>query len=254
MIRDDVSYRGARVGRIIGLEKGTDTAMNKNNRVLFVLTSHSQLGTSGVLPPTGAYLPEIAHPYEVLTKAGFEVDFVSVKGGVVPLYGTDSKDPVVAAFLEDAATMDRLHASLEPSKVDPSKYAAIFYAGGHGTMWDFPDEPTLARIAGAIYDAGGVVGAVCHGPAGLLNVRLSNGELLVRGREVAGFTNDEERAAKLAEIVPFFLADKLTSAGAVHRAAPNWQEQVIVSGRLVTGQNPQSATGVGKAMLELLRA
>lgn len=221
-------------------------------RILIAVTSHDKKGTTSG-DPTGAYLAEITHPLEVFTKAGFAVDFVSVRGGQVPLDGVDRKDPVNAAFLDDAAAVARLHASAAPAAIEPGKYAAVFFAGGHGTMWDFPEEPTLAKIASTIYDAGGVVGAVCHGPAGLVNVKLASGQYLVAGKEVAAFTNDEERAAGLAEVVPFLLADKLTERGARHRPAPNWQKQVITSERLVTGQNPASAAGVAEGMVQLLR-
>lgn len=219
-------------------------------RILIAVTSHDQLGATG--KPTGAYLPEIAHPHAVFTRAGLPVDFVSVRGGRVPLDGVDRKDPVNAAFLDDEATLARLHASAAPQDIDPKRYAAILFAGGHGTMWDFPDDPTLPGIAAAIYEAGGVVAAVCHGPAGLVNVRLSDGSYLVAGKEVAAFTNDEERAVGLAEVVPFLLADRLTDRGAVHRPADKWQPNVVTSERLVTGQNPASAAGVAEAMLAAL--
>jgi putative intracellular protease/amidase len=219
-------------------------------RILIAVTSHDKKGNTG--DATGAYLAEITHPLEVFTKAGFAVDFVSVRGGRVPLDGVDRKDPLNAAFLDDTAALAKLHASAAPAAIEPGKYAAILFAGGHGTMWDFPDEPTLAKLASSIYDVGGVVGAVCHGPAGLVNVKLANGQYLVAGKEIAAFTNEEERAVGLAEVVPFLLADKLIERGAVHRPAPNWQKQVITSERLVTGQNPASAAGVAEAMVQLL--
>jgi putative intracellular protease/amidase len=219
-------------------------------RILVVLTSHAQKGSTG--QKTGAYLPELTHPHAVFRAAGYDVDFASVKGGEVPLDGVDRKDPVNAAFLDDAALVARLHASLAPRDVDPARYDAIFYAGGHGTMWDFPDEPTLASVAARVYEAGGVVGAVCHGPAALVNVTLSSGRPLVEGKRVAAFTNEEERAVGLAEVVPFLLADALTARGAVHVPAPNWAAQVVVSERLVTGQNPASAHGVAEAIVRTL--
>ena len=223
-----------------------------NKRVLFVLTSHAQLGDTG--KKTGAYLPEVAHPFDAFNKAGFAVDFVTPKGGMPPLDGVDAKDPLQKAFLDDKAVQARVAASAKPTDINPADYSAIFYAGGHGTMWDFPDNADLARIAGAIYDAGGIVGAVCHGPAGLVNIKLSNGEYLVAGKKVAAFTNDEERAVKLEGVVPFLLADTLESRGAKHQPAPNWKPHVVVSDRLVTGQNPASAAGVGEAMVALLRS
>jgi putative intracellular protease/amidase len=229
------------------LPKGT-TTMPK--RALIVVTSHDRKGDTG--QPTGAYLSEITHPHEALRRAGVLVDFASPRGGRVPLDGVDRGDPVNAAFLDDEALMARLHNSLRPDQIEPGNYDAIFYAGGHGTMWDFADEPRLARVAAAIYERGGVVAAVCHGPAGLVNVKLSTGEWLVAGKEVAAFTNDEERAVGLAEIVPFLLADRLVERGARHRPAPNFKANVVVSERLVTGQNPASARGVGEKMVELL--
>jgi putative intracellular protease/amidase len=222
------------------------------NRILIVLTSHSTLGTTG--KPTGAYLSEVAHPWKAFAKAGFAIDFASVKGGQVPLDGVDRKDPVNAELLDDTATMARLHASLAPAAIDPAKYDAMFYAGGHGTMWDFPGEATLAKAAAAIYEHGGVVAAVCHGPAALTEIKLSTGAYLVAGKQVAAFTNDEESAVGLTDVVPFLLADRLIERGATHVPAAKWAANVVVSERLVTGQNPQSAAGVGEAVVALLRA
>ena len=139
------------------------TTTNLPRRTLIVLTSHDQLGTTA--KQTGAYLSEISHVYWTLVDAGIEVDFASPAGGRVPLDGVDRSDADNARLLDDATVMARVHASLRPDQVDPSRYAAIYYAGGHGTMWDLPHDVGLARIAAAIYEAGGVVSAVCHGPA-----------------------------------------------------------------------------------------
>ena len=221
--------------------------------ILIALTSHDKKGaTTG--EPTGAYLPEIAHPYAVFTAAGYTVDLVSTRGGPVPLDGVDREDPVNAAFLDDPQLMQRLRESAPSTSVDPKRYAAIFFAGGHGAMWDFPDAPAFSAAATAIYEASGVVGAVCHGPAGLVNVRLSNGGYLLAGKTVSAFTNEEERAVKLDTVVPFLLETRLVERGARFEGAPNWQEKVVVSERLVTGQNPASAAGVAKAMVRLLDA
>lgn len=225
-------------------------SMSNLRRVLIVLTSHDQIGTTG--KPTGAYLPEITHAYWELVTAGLEVDFVSPKGGKIPLDGIDREDADNARFLDDAPLMARLHASLRPDQVDPARYAAIYFAGGHGTMWDLPEHGGLARIAAAIYEAGGVVSAVCHGPAGLVNLKLSNDAYLVAGKQVAAFTDEEERAVKLDAIVPFLLASKLVERGATHVPAPNWQANVVVDQRLITGQNPASARGVGAALVKSL--
>lgn len=219
-------------------------------RILLAVTSHDQLGATG--RPTGAYLAEVAHPYAALIAAGFDVDFVSPRGGQVPLDGVKDADEAGRAFLADEATVARLARTPASADVDPAPYQAIFYAGGHGTMWDFPDDPGLQRLGAAIYERGGVVAAVCHGPAALVNLRLSDGRHLVDGKEVAGFTNDEERAVGLTDVVPFLLADALVARGAVHRPAPSWQPQVVTSERLVTGQNPASARGTADAVVALL--
>lgn len=219
-------------------------------RILIVLTSHDTLGATG--KPTGAYLPEVAHPYDVFTRAGYEVDLASIRGGKVPLDGLDRTDDVSAAFLELPRVRRQLAESAPLGAIDPARYDAFFLAGGHGTMWDFPDAPGIQRAAAAIWEAGGVVGAVCHGPAGLLEVRLSNGEHLVRGRAVNGFTNAEEAAVKLDGVVPFALETELGRRGARFEGGPLWQTKVVTDGRLVTGQNPASATGVAEAMVRVL--
>lgn len=219
-------------------------------RTLIVLTSHDKLGTTG--KPTGAYLSEITHVYHALVKAGIAVDFVSPRGGRVPLDGVDRKDAANATFLDDAAAMQQIETTRSPDQVDPARYAAIYFAGGHGTMWDLPDDVGLQRITAAIYEAGGVVAAVCHGPSGLVNVRLANGAHLVAGKRLAAFTDEEERAVELTAVVPFLLASTLVARGAIHETAPNFAAKVVVDGRLVTGQNPASARGVGEAIVAAL--
>lgn len=219
-------------------------------KILFALTSHDRKGNTG--QPTGFYLPEAAHPWAVLAAAGFEIDFVSPKGGNPPMDGADSADPVSRKFLDSREVVRKIGSTPAPGQVDAADYSAILFVGGHGTMWDFPDDRSLARLAASIYEAGGVVGAVCHGPAALVNLRLSNGDYLVTGKQVAAFTDDEERAVNLDGVVPFLLATTLRERGAIHVAAPNWQANVIVDGRLVTGQNPASAEGVGREMARLL--
>ncbi len=221
-----------------------------NPKILVVVTSHAQLGSTG--KPTGAYLSEITHVYHRLVRAAVDIDFVSPAGGEVPLDGVDRGDADNAAFLDDATVLARLHASLRPEQVDPTRYRGIFFAGGHGTMWDLPDNAALASITAQIYESGGVVAAVCHGPSGLVNVRLSSGEYLVAGKDLAAFTDAEERAVGLTEVVPFLLASTLVARGARHRAAPNFAANVVVSERLITGQNPASARGVGDAIVAAL--
>jgi putative intracellular protease/amidase len=220
------------------------------NKILFVLTSHDRKGDTG--QPTGFYLPEAAHPWAVLQAAGFEIDFISPKGGKPPMDGVDLSDPMNRAFLENSEVTRKVNNTPTPDQANVDDYAAIFFVGGHGTMWDFPNNTSLARLAASIYEDGGVVGAVCHGPAALVNLKLSNGQYLVNGKRVAAFTDDEERAVKLDGVVPFLLATTLSQRGAVHVPAPNWQSNVIVDDRLVTGQNPASAERVGQEIAALL--
>jgi putative intracellular protease/amidase len=224
----------------------------ETKRILVVLTSHDRLGDTG--KKTGFYLSEVSHPYAVFARAGYAVDFVSPKGGRAPLDGLDLTDAANRAFLDDGRVRAQLEATLRPSEVDPSRYAAVYYAGGHGTMWDLPGETELARIAAAIYERGGVVAAVCHGPAGLVNLRLADGAYLVAGKTVSAFTNEEEEAVGLTGVVPFLLESTLAERGARITKAPKWQAHVAVSERLVTGQNPASAAGVAERMRELLEA
>lgn len=222
-----------------------------SQRVLIAMTSHDRKGDTG--QPTGAYLPEVAHPYAVFAAAGIAVDFASVRGGRVPLDGVDAKDPDSAKFLPGGELVGRLHDSIKSTAIDPDRYQAIFFAGGHGAMWDLPHDDAFARAAAKIYERGGVVGAVCHGPAALVNIKLSSGKYLVENREVSAFSNEEERAVKLDHVVPFLLQDELVSRGARYSGAPLWQAKVVVSERLVTGQNPASAKGVAEAIVRTLK-
>ena len=219
-------------------------------KVLFVLTSHDRKGNTG--QATGYYLPEAAHPWAVLKEKGFEVDFVSPKGGTPPMEGRDSADPQCHQFLKNQDVARKLANTPLPDQIIPSDYSAILFVGGHGAMWDFPDNPSLSHTAAAIYEAGGVVAAVCHGPAALVNLKLASGEYLVKGKQLAAFTDEEEHAVSLDKVVPFLLESTLRQRGANHRPAPNWQANVVVDERLVTGQNPASAEGVGREIARLL--
>jgi putative intracellular protease/amidase len=222
-----------------------------SQKVLLVLTSHNTLGNTG--KDTGFYLPEVTHPEAVFARAGLEVEYVSPKGGKAPTIGVDLTDSLNKAFLENAEKVTKIENTLHPSQVNAHEYDAIFYAGGHGTMWDLPENEELTRITATIYDRGGVVGAVCHGAAGLVNLQLADGTYLVAGKKVSCFTNEEEAAVGLTNVVPFLLESKLIDRGATVEKAANFQKKVVVSDRLVTGQNPASATGVGEGMVKLLK-
>jgi putative intracellular protease/amidase len=238
----------------LGLNQATaqmleSTKMSK--KILFVVTSHDKLGETG--QSTGYYLGEVTHPWAVLSDAGYEIDFVSPKGGNAPYYGANAEDPTNQKFLADKQYQTKIQNTLKPTEVNPADYAAILYAGGHGTMWDFADNAELATIAQQIYENNGVVSAVCHGPAGLVNIKLSNGKYLVDGKKINSFTNEEEIAVKLENVVPFSLETTLIQRGAKFEKSGLWQPHVTADQRVVTGQNPQSAHGVGEAVLTELR-
>ena len=219
-------------------------------KILFVVTSHATKGSTG--EPTGYYLAEVSHPWKVLTDAGYEIDFVSPEGGNPPVDGFDLSDPDNKAFWENKIYHQKISNSMRPDQVKPEAYVAVFYAGGHGAMWDLPDNKVLAGIAARIYEQNGIVAAVCHGPAGLVNIQLRNGAYLLEGKKVNGFSNEEEELVKLSGVVPFLLEDQLKARGGVYEKSAAWQPHVTVDQRLITGQNPQSAKAVGEAIKKAL--
>ena len=160
---------------------------SNQKKVLIVVTSHNQMGTTG--ESTGYYLPEVSHPVAQLEERGIAIDIVSPKGGNAPMdpNSRDLSDPVNKSFLERSDLVTKIENTLRPQGVNPKEYAAILYAGGHGTMWDFPENNDLAKIAAEIYDGGGIVAAVCHGPAALVNIKLKNGRYLVDGKKADRF-------------------------------------------------------------------
>ncbi|CAN3983807.1 type 1 glutamine amidotransferase domain-containing protein [Kitasatospora purpeofusca] len=224
-------------------------------KILLAVSSHDTLGDTG--NRTGYSVSEAAHPYNVFVGAGHEVDFVSVRGGEPPavVFPGEEDDPEIVGFLADETVKAKLVATRRAADVDPAGYAAIFYVGGHGAMWDFPDSPDLARIAMDIHGRGGVVSAVCHGPAALVDLRLPDGTLLVSGKRVASFSNEEEDSLGLVEVMPFLLEDRLKESGALHSKAPVYQAHTQSDGRVVTGQNPASAAPVARLVVaELAKA
>lgn len=229
----------------------TKEAKKMNKKILFVVTSHDKKGNTG--EPTGFYLGEASHPWEVLHEAGYDIDFVSPKGGKAPVDGFTLEDPVNKKFWEDPVYRKKIEHTLRPEDINPADYAAIFYAGGHGAMWDFADNKALAAIAAEIYDHNGIVAAVCHGPAALVNIKLGNGQYLVADKKINAFTNEEEVAVGLEKVVPFMLESKLIERGGKFEKSALWQPHVTVDQRLITGQNPASAKGVGEAMLAELK-
>ncbi len=228
----------------------------KTKTILLVLTNHGAFGTAG--KPTGFYLSEAAHPWKVFREAGYEVLVATPEGGFAPVdpASLDLDDPVNAAFWKIYGAQEEGRdgvAGTEPlAKVASADDAAIFFAGGHGTMWDFASSQPVIEATSLIYENGGSVGAVCHGPAALLHVKLPSGEALVKGKKVAAFTDGEEASVEMTEIVPFLLEDELRKSGADVKVAGNFEENAIRDGRLVTGQNPQSAKKTAQLLVETL--
>ncbi len=223
-----------------------------------VLTNHGSLGDTG--KDTGFYLSEAAHPHEVFTKAGYEVVFASPDGGFAPVDPKSLKDPDEASsaflkkFVSDHADSKGIKDTLALGKLKASDYRGIFFAGGHGTMWDFRKNAELQKMTSTMFEQGATVGAVCHGPAALINVVLSDGEPLVKGRKVAGFTNREEEAVGLTKVVPYLLETELKKKGAEFAGnSENFKSQAVRDGQLVTGQNPASATATAELFVEALK-
>lgn len=229
---------------------GSSSDSNKP-RILIVVSSHDRKGGDLV---AGFWFPELTHPAKVFAEAGYRFDIASPRGGMPPFDGFDLKDEANRWFWIDPALRSQLAHSLPLSAVDPARYAAIMLVGGHGPMWDFARNPVLATLVRRIYEQGGIVSAVCHGPAGLLDVRLSDGRSLIAGRKLTAFTNEEEVSRQYDRLIPFELETALKQGQAVFEEAPVFQSRVVIDGRLITGQNPASAKPFGEAVVAALRA
>jgi putative intracellular protease/amidase len=225
-------------------------------KILIVLTSHDQLGDTG--KKTGFWLEEFAAPYYVFKDAGAAITLASPKGGQPPLDPKsdlpENLTELTKRFRSDKVAQAELANTKKLAEVSASKFDAVFYPGGHGPMWDMPDNPTSIALIEAFVKAGKPVGAVCHAPAALVNVRGQDGQYLVQGKRVTGFTNAEEKAVGLTEIVPFLLEDRLKERGVLYSKGANWASHVQVDGKLVTGQNPASSGPAGKELLTLLHS
>lgn len=216
--------------------------------VLFAITSAGRIGPND--RPTGYFFSEVAHPWSAFERAGIAVEFASIEGAAPPHDGYDDSDEIQRAFRHDPA-FRRLENSRRLAEVDVTAYDAVVVPGGLGPMVDMAEQPELERLLGRAYDAGRVVGAVCHGPVALLGVTLEGGRSLLQGRRVTGFSNAEEEGYAEAD-VPFMLQSALEQAGASFSAAEPWQSHVVVDERLVTGQNPASAGPMAEAIIELI--
>ena len=209
--------------------------------------------------PTGWYLPEFAHPYDVLENAGVDITIASPKGGEAPLDPASveafKSDDICQRFLKDKSDLWKNTQKLSEFVGKAGDYDALFYVGGHGPMFDLATDSTSHKVIAEFWDTGKVVSAVCHGPAALVNVKLSDGSYLIQDKEVTGFSNEEEEQAGLTEVMPFLLETELKSNGGVFvKADKPWEEKISVTGNLITGQNPASASGVGKAIKAAIKA
>ncbi|GAB2902007.1 type 1 glutamine amidotransferase domain-containing protein [Microbulbifer echini] len=225
---------------------------DEQKKVLIVLTSHSDLGNTG--KKTGFWLPELTHPYYEFVNAGIKVDVASIDGGVAPIDSNafEEHDDYHEIFLNDAVLMSKVIRSIALADINASEYQAVLFSGGSGPMWDFPNNPDINRISSAIYESKGIVSAICHGNAALINITLSDGSLLIKDRRIAAFTNEEEASLGTTDIIPFLLQDKLVEQGAIHVNGEAWKENVVVSDRLITGQNPASAKKLAQAIINKL--
>ncbi|WP_339771178.1 type 1 glutamine amidotransferase domain-containing protein [uncultured Paraglaciecola sp.] len=219
--------------------------------VLIILTNHGTLGTTD--EANGTFSPELTHALHAFLAAGYRYDLVSIKGGNAPVYGVEMDDDQINSDVfkaEDLAT--KLANTKKASDVNTDDYDAVFYPGGFGLLSDLAEDENVAKLTATLFENGAVVGAVCHGPAGLLPVKLSNGKYLIEDIMVTGFTREEEVEYDTINKIPFLLEEALTRrAGQYSKIAP-WGEYVVKQDRVITGQNPASAGAVGQAMVERL--
>ncbi|WP_343673443.1 type 1 glutamine amidotransferase domain-containing protein [Paraburkholderia heleia] len=224
-------------------------------KVLIVLTSHEDLGNTG--KKTGFWLEEFAAPYYALRDAGAELTLASPRGGPPPL-DPKSSDPAAQTdatrrFASDTAAQTALANTQRLADIDAGAFDAVFYPGGHGPLWDLAEDPVSIALIEKTIAAGKPVAAVCHAPGVLRHVKGADGKPLVAGKSVTGFSNDEEAAVQLTDVVPFLVEDMLKAAGGQYSKAADWQAHVATDGLLITGQNPASSEPVAEALLAALR-
>jgi putative intracellular protease/amidase len=222
-------------------------------KILMVLTSHDQLGNTG--RKTGFWLEEFAAPYFVFRDAGVELTLASPKGGQPPIDpksdSPEGQTEAMLRFKQDAEAQKQLSETVKLRYLKSEDFDSIFYVGGHGPMWDLTEDLDSIALIESFYDSGKPVAAVCHAP-GVLHRVMYQGEPLVKGKRVTGFTNGEEAAVNLTHVVPFLVEDELKRIGGLYEKAADWESFAIVDGRLVTGQNPASSTAAAKALIGVL--
>ena len=223
-------------------------------KVLIVLTSHSDLGNTG--QKTGFWIEEFAAPYYLLADAGVQITLASPKGGQPPIDPksemADSQTKATHRFDKDEALKNQLAHTLILSDVKVEDFDAVFYPGGHGPLWDLANDKNSIALIESFYSHNKPVVFVCHAPGALVKVKLPNGEALVKGKEVTGFSNSEEEAVQLTKVVPFLLEDEMKNLGGHYSKGADWGSYVKVDGLLITGQNPASSEAAAKALLKIL--
>ncbi|WP_447988789.1 type 1 glutamine amidotransferase domain-containing protein [Achromobacter spanius] len=224
-------------------------------KILIVLTSHDTLGDTG--RKTGFWLEEFAAPYYAFVDAGAAVTLASPKGGQPPLDpksdDPDAQTDATRRFRQDADAQRVLANTQRLADMQAADFDAVFYPGGHGPLWDLAEDAKSVALIETMLAAGKPVSAVCHAPGVLRHAKTADGKPLVQGRQVTGFSNSEEAAVQLTDVVPFLVEDELTHLGGVYSRGPDWQPHVVCDGLLVTGQNPASSVGVAEALLERLK-
>ena len=218
------------------------------SKVLIIVTNHGELAGE----QNGTYLPELAHAIHELREGGVEYALASPKGGEAPVYGEDADDITKSVFAEPEFAK-ALSETAILKDVDLGAYDAVFYPGGYGLLFDLVDDTDSHRAVTSMLDRGAPVSAVCHGPAALGSVMLPNGKSVVSGRNVTGFTREEEVDYGTIDKIPFLLEEQVIKAGATYQKRQAWNEFVIEDGNLITGQNPGSAAGVGRALVARLK-
>jgi putative intracellular protease/amidase len=224
-------------------------------KILMVLTSHSELGDTG--KKTGFWIEEFAAPYYAFREAGASVVIASPNGGQPPIdpKSDEPQSQTVASirFKADAALQKLLANTQLLADIRADDFDAVFYPGGHGPLWDLTNNADSIKLIEAFWTQKKPVAAVCHAPAVLLNVKENNDELFVKGKNVTGFTNSEEEAVELTEVVPFLLEDELISKGGLYSKKEDWASYVVMDGMLITGQNPASSEAAAKQLVALLK-
>jgi putative intracellular protease/amidase len=224
-------------------------------KILMVLTSHDKLGDTGL--KTGFWLEEFAAPYYAFTDSNNTVTLASPKGGRPPLDpksdASDMQTATTKRFRGDTALQKLLANTLRLETINPADFDAIFYPGGHGPLWDLAEDHNSISLIETFHNKGKPLGLVCHAPGVLRHVKDSHGAPLVRGKRVTGFSNSEEEAVQLTEIVPFSVEDMIKERQGIYSKGSDWASHVEVDGNLVTGQNPASSEAVAGEVIKLLK-